>query len=117
MLVLFFVAILSMNPAAANKKTSVAVIGAGISGAACALKLQAWGFDVQVYDLFAKHQYPMQITHTYTNYVCFCSTSAPQPVQKKTKCDQDKPPRLFSTKIKRTFNTIVQSNACPIMLK
>lgn len=33
-----------------NKKTSVAMIGAGISGAACALKLQAWGFDVQVYE-------------------------------------------------------------------
>ena len=33
-----------------NKKISVAVIGAGVSGAACALKLQTWGFDVQVYE-------------------------------------------------------------------
>lgn len=36
--------------AESNKKPSVAVIGAGISGAACALKLQSLGFDVQVYE-------------------------------------------------------------------
>lgn len=36
--------------AESNKKPSVAVIGAGISGIACALKLQTWGFDVQVYE-------------------------------------------------------------------
>ncbi|MFM2034129.1 MAG: hypothetical protein RJA32_764, partial [Pseudomonadota bacterium] len=32
-----------------NKKT-VAVIGAGISGAACAFELQSLGFEVQVYE-------------------------------------------------------------------
>lgn len=36
--------------AESNKKPSVAVIGSGISGAACALKLQSLGFDVQVYE-------------------------------------------------------------------
>lgn len=33
-----------------NHKKTVAVIGAGISGAACARKLQSLGFDVQVYE-------------------------------------------------------------------
>ncbi len=33
-----------------NNKKTVAVIGAGISGAACALQLQSLGFEVQVYE-------------------------------------------------------------------
>lgn len=33
----------------ANNKLSVAIIGAGISGVACALKLQSLGFEVQAY--------------------------------------------------------------------
>ncbi|MEY3523685.1 MAG: hypothetical protein RIT33_1102 [Pseudomonadota bacterium] len=36
--------------AESNKKPCVAVIGAGISGAACALQLQSLGFEVQVYE-------------------------------------------------------------------